>query len=225
MLPLEVGYSYKMKQLGDYNDPQSLGSRLRQRRFKIFLSEFPEFSEKTKLSILDLGGTPQFWQFIPQSQNHTITLLNLEQIPVLSPNFISIAGDACNLERFDSQSFDIVFSNSVIEHVGDLQRQSRMASEIQRVGKRFWVQTPNFYFPIEPHFICPFFHWLPVNIRAKILLMVGLGHYGKQSDYESALRAVNSISLLTKTQFKHLFSGHRVISERLLLEKSFIAIK
>ncbi len=62
---------------------------------------------------------------------------------------------------FADQSFDLVFSNSVIEHVGSRDTQARFASEIARVGKLFWLQTPNRYFPIEQHLWTPLVHWLP----------------------------------------------------------------
>lgn len=57
------------------------------------------------------------------------------------------------MKQFQDNEFDAVFSNSVIEHVGDYEAQRQMANEIMRVGKRYFVQTPNFYFPIEPHIL------------------------------------------------------------------------
>jgi hypothetical protein len=53
------------------------------------------------------------------------------------------------------QEYDIAFSNSVIEHVGDWERQAAFASEIRRVGKNLWIQTPAKECPIEPHYLAP----------------------------------------------------------------------
>ena len=72
-----------------------------------------------------------------------------------------ISRDATNLHEFGDASFDIAFSNSVIEHLSTFENQARMAAEVRRVARAYWVQTPNFWFPIEPHFLVPAWHWLP----------------------------------------------------------------
>lgn len=76
-----------------------------------------------------------------------------------------LAGDATDLREFGDSSFDVVFSNSVIEHLFTFENQRRMAREVQRVGKAFWVQTPNFWFPMEPHFHVPGWQWMPRDTR------------------------------------------------------------
>ena len=73
-------------------------------------------------------------------------------------DFKYVIGDACNLDMLSSKSFDIIYSNSVIEHVGR-ERQKEFANEIMRVGKKYWVQTPYKHFPVEPHFVFPFFQY------------------------------------------------------------------
>ena len=92
-------------------------------------------------------------------------ILNLGTIHTNRKNFKSIIGDARNMKMFRDKKFDLVFSNSVIEHVGDYFQQQRMAEEIYRVGNCYFVQTPNRYFPIEPHFLFPFFNFLPMKIK------------------------------------------------------------
>jgi len=87
-----------------------------------------------------------------------ITLVNLEPENASLPNTTSIAGDARKIEAEDSR-VDVVFSNSVIEHVGANQDQMQMAQEVRRVGKRYFIQTPNKYFPLEPHFLFPLFQF------------------------------------------------------------------
>ncbi len=86
------------------------------------------------------------------------------------PNLDSVKGDGRKLE-FDDSEFDIVFSNSVIEHVGSFEDQKKICEEILRVGKKFWVQTPSKSFFFEPHFLFPFFHWFPISIR-KIIVYI-----------------------------------------------------
>src|SRR5262245_27700905 len=108
--------------------------------------------------ILDVGGLPKFWDGLPIESR--ITLLNTdpldeEQRPVVRANQEVAVGDGTRLDYGD-RSFDIVFSNSVIEHVGTLERQMAFANEVRRVGKAYWVQTPAKEFPIEPHYLGPF---------------------------------------------------------------------
>jgi hypothetical protein len=89
-----------------------------------------------------------------------IELLNLVTEPVRAP-FTSVAGDARDLSRYPDRSFDIVFSNSVIGHVGGLSDQARAASEVRRVGRCYFVQTPNHGFPVDWRTMVPLFHFLP----------------------------------------------------------------
>lgn len=90
------------------------------------------------LKILDAGGTNEFWEQVGYENlgEVRIVLLNRFMRDVSSPNMLSEVGDACDLSRYEDQEFDVVFSNSVIGHVGDFNDQMRMANEIRRVGKR-----------------------------------------------------------------------------------------
>ena len=76
------------------------------------------------------------------------------------PHVPYVQGDACALP-FPDGAFDVVFSNAVIEHVGDRERQRLLVSEALRVGRRVFVTTPNRRFPIEVHTRLPLVHWLP----------------------------------------------------------------
>ena len=131
------------------NHPQSLGSKFRSKRFFFFEELFwKTFKGKKHITVLDLGGTEEYWKdkSLIKNKNVTITLLNLSAEPVSLPNLKSIAGDATNLSNLSDQSFDLVFSNSVIEHLHNFDNQMKMAEEIRRVGKKYFVQTPNKYF-------------------------------------------------------------------------------
>jgi hypothetical protein len=100
------------------------------------------------------------------------------------------------------------------------------AREVRRLAPRYFVQTPNFWFPIEPHFMCPFFHWLPVPARVRLLLLTGLGHYRRAETVESALAAVQGIRLLSRRTMSSLFPDAAIVTERVaLLPKSLMAIR
>lgn len=178
------------------------------------------------VTVLDVGGTALYWQTMPPEyrKDFCITLLNLEATEIEDPNISSVVGDARDMHCFEDQSFDVVFSNSVIEHVGTTSDQKRMADEIMRVGRSYCVQTPNKWFPIEPHFEFPLFQFLPVFVRARLMQRYSLGWYGRIPDAELARQHVLSIRLLSYRQFANLFPGATIYRERIFgLTKSFIA--
>ena len=76
------------------------------------------------------------------------------------PQVTYVRGDALELP-FGDASFDVVFSNAVIEHVGGEEEQRRFVAEALRVAPRVFVTTPNRWFPIEVHSRLPLVHWLP----------------------------------------------------------------
>lgn len=76
---------------------------------------------------------------------------------------------------FDDQSFDVCWSNAVIEHVGQRERQVYFLKEIRRVAKRAFFTTPNRFFPVETHTRTPFLHWLPKPVFDRYLHAVGKG--------------------------------------------------
>jgi hypothetical protein len=128
------------------------------------------------------------------------------------------------MEQFGQSEFDVVFSNSVIEHVGTYPDQMRMADEVRRVGKRYFIQTPNRFFPIEPHFLLPFFQFLPLELRAQLLSRFDLGWMQKTPDLEAARETVDSIRLLSRADLQTLFPEASLYAERFLgLTKSFVA--
>jgi hypothetical protein len=126
------------------------------------------------MRIIDLGGAPMMWQFVDIPLN--ITLLNLLHTPeavgdakdMPQHTFSFEIGDACSTE-LPSDSFDMVFSNSVIEHVGDQERRSAFASQVRRLAKKYWVQTPAKYFPIEAHTGMPFWWYYPESLRQSFI--------------------------------------------------------
>jgi hypothetical protein len=136
----------------------ALSRRFRRRRMERFVRELGITSDTR---VLDVGGTPDNWDLSPVRPR--LTLLNMPRAhDDLGAGTRWVAGDGRALPFADG-AFDVVFSNSVIEHVGALPQQRCFADEVRRVGRSYWVQTPNRGFPIEQHLFTPLVHWLPEN--------------------------------------------------------------
>jgi 2-polyprenyl-3-methyl-5-hydroxy-6-metoxy-1,4-benzoquinol methylase len=221
--------SRQMNLLGrlvDNRDQDSVAAKLRRVRFSFFLSLLQNVPRP--VTILDVGGTQGFWETMGYTDvpGVQVTLLNLDEQPVRHSNFSSLVGDATDLSEIRDAEFDVVFSNSVIEHVGGLSQQGRMAREIQRVGKRYFVQTPNYLFPIEPHFLLPGFQWLPASVRVFLVRHFSLGWIRRIPDRDKAAELVHSTRLLRKGELLALFPGARLYEEKVLgLTKSFVVYK
>ena len=166
------------------------------------------------------------WEYL--SVRPRLVILNEERERPDASEVMWVAGDGCSLP-FRDGAFDIVFSNSVIEHVGGPERQRQFATEIARVGRAYWVQTPNRWFPVEPHLLTPFLHWLPKRQRAAIARRFTVWQCitrpsadRREFYIEHFLR---DIRLLGPAETKALFPGARLVRERFLgIAKSLIAI-
>ncbi len=216
-----------LRKLANSESINSFANKLRRKRFRLFKLYFPEIQNRS-VSILDLGGTCSFWRQMGFSEklNIRITLMNIAEEHSSSENILAIKGDACDLSVFPNAEFDIVFSNSVIEHVGNENRQQKMAKEINRVGKGYFVQTPNYWFPIEQHFLFLGFQFLPISIRVFLIMHLNLGWYSKVNDKQKALEIANSIHLLSKKKIVELFPDAIIIPERFFfLIKSYVIIR
>jgi hypothetical protein len=215
-----------LKFLADHGSSKSLAWRLRRKRFEYFRKMLQQLDGPIK--ILDVGGTDHFWLrsgLLDGGERVSVTLLNVAFANDQSPELEHVVGTACEMP-FPDKSFDVVYSNSVIEHVGDRAQQRRMAEEIQRVGKSYFVQTPNFWFPIEPHFLFPGYQYLPLPIRTKLLQNFKLGWMQREPDLAKARDTADSVKLLKRKEFVSLFPGSTLYDERILgLSKSFIVHK
>lgn len=210
----------------DVNAPGSLASRNRQKRFAQFERLLGEHSGPVR--ILDIGGTNAYWaaRGLADDERVEITLANHIAEPVLHPNIRAVTADASDLAQFDDMSFDIVFSNSTIEHLFTREAQSRMAHEVRRLAPEYYVQTPNFWFPVEPHFLFPAWQWLPTSLRVALLRKTRVGHRGPYPQRADARRSVDEIRLLTRGQLCEMFPDATIVHERLgPLTKSFVAIR
>ena len=208
------------------DNPNSLGAKLRNKRQQKFEELFfSNFSSSDKVRILDVGGTAYFWKnsALLQLQNVEIVLLNLTKEEVTLPNITSVSGDATNMPEFKDQSFDLVFSNSVIEHLYTWENQVKMANEIMRVGKKYFIQTPNKYFPIEAHYAIPFAQFAPKSLIFQVLTKTKLSRMQKW-EAENARQYLDEILLLDEKGMKKLFPKASLYKEKMLgLTKSFSA--
>ena len=178
------------------------------------------------MSILDVGGLPRSWLGVPIRSR--ITILNLGPLSdyeasFLQANHVPVVGDGTRLPYAD-RSFDLVYSNSVIEHLGTWERQRAFAAETRRVGRGYWIQTPGKEFPIEPHYFGPFVHWFSKPVQKRLLKNFTLwGLLGRPAD--PILDAVLAeLRLLSYREYRLLFRGAEMWVERVLgLPKSYTA--
>jgi SAM-dependent methyltransferase len=219
--------------VANYQDPNSFAVKLRRKRFALLLRMIDQtFAEKGGVEIIDIGGTRSYWNTVGRDslaeKNVRITLVNLPgtTMPPDDEHFRFVPADACDLSVFPDKSFDIAHSNSVIEHVGDWKRMVQFSREVTRVAEHYFVQTPNYWFPIEPHAVTPFFHWMPKPMRVWLVRQTDLGHWTRKDTIDEAVRTVESARLLTRTMLQELFPDAMIATEKLaMLPKSHIAIK
>ncbi len=170
--------------------------------------------------ILDVGGYPSNWD--GTGLGNRVTCLNIDFAD--GPQRC-VRGDARNLP-FPDGAFDVAFSNSVIEHVGAWEDQRRFASEIRRVAARLWVQTPNRWFPVEPHLVAPFVHFLPRRVQHILARWATPWGWENRPTAEKARAFVEGIRLLTFREVRELFPDCEILRERWMgLTKSFIAVR
>lgn len=183
--------------------------------------------------ILDLGGRADYWgrigfAFLEANDlevvciNHTEAELYASQDK--HPRLTARVGDARALELAD-HSFDLVHSNSVVEHVGSFADKRAFANEVRRLAPAYYVQTPYAWFPIDPHWPrFPAFHWLPLSFRQKLLRRYSLGWGGPCRDVDHAMHDLEGTVLLDWSMMATLFPDAKLRAERFFgLAKSVIA--
>lgn len=177
-------------------------------------------------SILDVGGTPENWKIL--GHDLKITLLNLD-FPDVKSGFLSqysyVKGNGMNLP-YPDKSFDVLFSNSAIDHLSDYEKQMKFANELRRVGRNLWIQAPSRRFFIEPHLITPFIHYLPKRWQKPLLrnfTVWGLLIRPSNDDVDNFL---GEIRMLTYNEMKSLFPDCIILREKILFfTKCFIAVR
>ena len=173
--------------------------------------------------ILDLGGLAATW--LHQPGNFAIVLVNLEPHPTQDARITSIKGDVLEL-TYPDRSFDIVFSNSLIEHLGNWENQQTFAREAARMAPKLWIQTPSRWFPIEPHLIAPLVHYLPKSFQRHLLRWGTVWGWLNKPNRQQVAEFLAEVRLLSYREMKLLFPECKIIKERFFgLTKSYIAVK
>lgn len=222
----------------DPANTKSMSYRFRSKR-DILLREFlfkVRHDNRSTCRIVDLGGGAAYWERVGtewlSDNGFEVTCINYAEGELTRDSMktgpISLrVGDACNLVEFADDSFDIVHSNSVIEHVGGWTRMSSFAHEVRRLAPAYYVQTPNFWFPVDPHFYrVPMIHWLPTPARASVHRKIKAGWSGPAKDFDTGMRLAESNVMLSPAQMKHLFPDAEHRFERVaFLPKSIIATR
>jgi hypothetical protein len=183
------------------------------------------FQPTAETTVLDVGGTPYNWERI--DARFPITLLNTEPLEAdgLDARYTVIQGSGMRLS-FPDRSFDIAFSNSVIEHVGSLDAQRAFAMELRRVGRQVWVQTPARSFFFEPHLLAPFIHLLPLSWQRRLVRNFTLWGWITRPSRASVDRMLGELRLLDGTTFRELFPDCEIHRERFLgFTKAFVAVR
>lgn len=175
--------------------------RLRSQKVKLFSQHL----SGAGLTLLDVGGSAgvdcEFLQLYSQFSETVIANLESSFQELDGFRVSKILADGRQLP-FAAKSFDWVFSNAVIEHVGDWTDQEHFAQEIRRVACRgYFVTTPNRYFPLEPHTLLPCYQFLPIRLQRRV------ARYSP-----GYVREYEQINLLSAAQMRRLFPEAEVFS-------------
>lgn len=181
-----------------------------------------QFIKKMKLKdnmrVLDVGGQPQIWDHVEIPLQ--ITCLNLPGISVTSHKshhqITYVEGDGCSMPEFNFGQFDLIFSNSVIEHVGSDKSRKAFADEIRRLSNNYWIQTPYKYFPVEAHCGMPFWWLYPPKLRSFFI-----DRWRKKLPAWAAM--VAGTDIVSIEEIKELFPEAEITMEWLVFPKSIIA--
>ena len=184
---------------------EPLAQRARSARHQQFL-QLTGVTAQTR--IVDVGcGTLGLRGLAPELD---VTGVDLVPRPTYPGPFVQ--ADATQRLPFADGAFDLAYSSSVVEHLAPAARAA-YAAELRRVARGWWVQTPAYSFPIEPHALLPFAHWLPPRLRRPYWR---LGAAGSWED----------IALLRRGELAALLPGSQVVAERFgPMAKSWIALR
>ena len=209
--------------VGRLVDPDRAGSlthRCRLRRTEEFRRRFPDLKD---MRVLDLGGTAVSWR-VSGMRADSVTIVNLDNAGQPDEPWMEFRrGDAC---AGGFGKYDLVFSNSLIEHLGGHARRQQFADVVQESAPMWWVQTPYRYFPIEPHWVFPGFQFLPFRTRVFISQHWNAGHLPEFKNVVEVAELVASTELISATEMRAYFPSSEIWFERIAgLPKSLTALK
>jgi hypothetical protein len=181
------------------------------------------FGVRDGMRVIDVGGRRCNWTLIDKQPDVTIT--NIEYASAEDGRFHYVHTDGGRLPYTDS-SFELCYSNSVIEHVGDWKARTVFAKEIRRIAPRYYVQTPNKWFFSDPHTVGAFVHWLPKRWQRKLIRWCTFWGLVDRPDQAKIDALLDEIDLLSVAQMRALFPDATIVKERFLgMTKSIIAIR
>ena len=205
-------------------DPDHAGSlthRFRQQRLEEFKRRFPDLAD---MRVLDLGGTAVSWGVLGL-RPASVTVVNLDHDGkgTNEPWMEIVHADAC---AGGFGQYDMVFSNSLMEHLGGHARRQQFANVVRESAPAWWVQTPYRYFPIEPHWVFPGFQFLPFRMRVLICQHWSMLHMPACKDAAEAADLVASTELISGTEMRTYFPNSEIWFERIAgIPKSLVAIR
>lgn len=195
----------------------------RTKRMQQFAQSF-RLIDRTR--ILDVGGSAFNWSLIeakPQIVLNNINMPRGNQHDSATAEWI-IADGRCL--PFADGAFDIVYSNSVIEHLSTWANQQAFAAECARVGQRYYVQTPYRWFPIEPHLLTPLIHWLPKRWQRPLIRRGTVWGWLTKPSQQQCDSFHAEVRLLNQRDMRRLFPQAALWREKVLgWTKSLIAVK
>ena len=218
----------------DANDPTSIRYKMRRKRF-VWVEKLLDqiLAHKDHATILDIGGRRDYWKLLDTKYHDriTITILNTQEdvgkdsAEDIGIKIDTVVGDGTHMPAYADGSFDLTHSNSVIEHVGLHRDMAGFARETMRVGRAYYLQTPNFWFPLEPHYGVPFFHWLPEPTRLWCHNTFNVG-FAQKCTLDEAQMRVDHTRIISRRLLRHLLPDGVHESEKVMgLTKSLIAYR
>jgi hypothetical protein len=204
----------------DPDRDSSLTHKIRQRRNETFKRTFPNLAE---MRVLDLGGTAVSWR-VTGLRARSVTIVNLDDAPEPEEPWLEyVRGDAC-VGGFGK--YDLVFSNSLMEHLGGHARRRQFADVVRESAPSWWVQTPYRYFPIEPHWVFPGFQFMPFRTRLFISQHWSMLHTPACKDRTAAEELVASVELISATEMRSYFPASEIWFERIAgVPKSLVSLR